>query len=55
MNPVFLILIAIAATVALVWGVIGLFDLIARDGYGVRPAPRSHHEDSHTDTWRRAA
>jgi len=54
MNPLLLIPIAIAATVALVWGVIGLFDVILHDGYGVRPAPRSHHEDD-DETWRHAA
>ena len=53
MNPLLLILIAIAATVALVWGVIGLFDVITRDGYGVRPGPRSHHDD--LDHYDRAA
>jgi hypothetical protein len=53
MNPLLIILIAIAATVALVWGVIALFDVITRDGYGERPAPRSHPDDN--DTWRRAA
>lgn len=55
MNPVFLILIALAATVALVYGVIALFDFIARDGYGTRPAPRSHHQADDIDSWRRAA
>lgn len=55
MNPVFLILIAIVATYVLVRGTIWLFDLITHDGYGVRPAPRSHHDSSHDDLWRRAA
>ena len=55
MNELILILLATVATAALVWGVIALFDFIARDGYGVRPAPRSHQQDVDADTWRRAA
>jgi hypothetical protein len=53
MNPLLLILLAIAATVGLVRGTIWLFDVIAHDRHGVGPAPRSHPDDN--DVWRRAA
>lgn len=55
MNALLLILIAIAATVALVRGTIWLLDLVIHDGYGNRPAARRHHGDADTPTWRRAA
>jgi hypothetical protein len=55
MNALLLILIAIAATVALVRGTIWLLDLVIHDGYGNRPAARRHHDDADTPTWRRTA
>ncbi|HET8560872.1 MAG TPA: hypothetical protein VFL69_10170 [Marmoricola sp.] len=53
MNALIMIILAIAFTVGLVRLTIALFDVITGDGYGARPGPRSHHDD--TQTYDRAA
>lgn len=45
MNTMMLILLALAATAAVVWTTQRFARLIADDGYGHRPAPRSHYDE----------
>ena len=46
MNTLVLILIAIAALAAVTWTTARYARLISYDGYGHRPAPRSHLDQS---------
>lgn len=46
MNVLILILIALVAAPAIVWTTRRFARLVATDGYGHRPAPRSHHDQT---------
>lgn len=45
MNLLLLILMTLAAATAVAWTTRRFARLIADDGYGHRPAPRSHHDE----------
>ncbi len=46
MNATLLILIAIAAVFAVTWATIRYAGLIRSDGYGHRPSPPTHYDQS---------
>jgi hypothetical protein len=46
MNLLMLILL-VSATTGLLWAGLSLYETITGDGYGRRPAPRSHPDEEH--------
>lgn len=46
MNTAILILIAIAAVFAVAWSTVRYAHLIRSDGYGHRPTPPTHYDQS---------
>jgi hypothetical protein len=44
-------IVLVISLVALATIVISLCLAIAADGYGIRPAPRSHHDLDEVDSW----
>lgn len=46
MNPAILIVIAVVAVLAVTWATVRYARLISNDGYGHRPTPPTHHDQS---------
>lgn len=46
MNLIVLILLAIVATYAVAWSTVRYARLVSGDGYGHRPTPRTHYDQS---------
>jgi hypothetical protein len=44
-------MITFAAVLLVLFGAYALARLIAHDGYGSRPAPRSHHDETEPAAW----
>ncbi len=45
MNAPLILVIAVLASAALAWVAVALWETVRSDGYGVRPAPRSHPDE----------
>lgn len=46
MNALLILVLAVSAATGLAWLALYLHEIVTGDGYGARPGPRSHHDDT---------
>jgi hypothetical protein len=46
MNALLILVLAVSATTGFAWLALYLYEIVTGDGYGARPGPRSHHDDT---------